>query len=66
MAFLLELKENFSKFFNKYDVYLVPAFKFAAAFISFCLLNLSIGYMDKLKNPLISLFVSVICAFLPS
>lgn len=66
MAFLLELKENLRKIFNKYDVYLVPAFKFAAAFISFCLLNLSIGYMDKLKNPLIALFLSVICAFLPS
>ena len=28
MAALLELKENFKRFYNKYDTYLVPALKF--------------------------------------
>lgn len=66
MVYLLELKENFKKFYSKYDVYLVPVLKFLMAFVSFCMLNASIGYMTKLKNPLIALAVSVVCAFLPN
>lgn len=66
MIFLLELKENLKKFFNKYDAYIIPALKFVIAFVSFCMLNMSIGYMNKIKNPVIALMLSVICAFLPS
>lgn len=66
MIYLLELKENFKKIYNKYDVYLIPATKFVLALVSFLLLNMSIGYMSKLKNPLIAVFLAVICAFLPS
>lgn len=66
MVFLLELKEGFKKFYNKYDVYIVPAMKFLMAFLSFIFLNTTIGYMSKLKNPVIALVVSIICAFLPN
>ena len=51
MVFLLELKEGFKKFYNKYDTYLVPAVRFVMALVSFLMLNASIGYMSKLKNP---------------
>jgi len=50
MTFLLELKDNINKFYNKHNVYLVPALKFVVAFISFLLLNVQIGYMTVLKN----------------
>lgn len=66
MAVLLELKEKFKEFYNKYDVYVVPAGKFIIALISFLMLNLSIGYMSKLSNPLIAVMLSVLCAFLPN
>lgn len=66
MIFLLELKESMKKIYNKYDVYLVPAVKFLMAFLSFCMLNISIGYMTKLKNPVIALVAAALCAFLPS
>ncbi|MDO5402017.1 MAG: hypothetical protein Q4F11_01135 [Eubacteriales bacterium] len=66
MAVLLELKEKIKNFYNKYDVYAVPAFKFIIALISFIMLNSSIGYMSKLKNPLIAVMLSVLCAFLPN
>ncbi|MDD3239179.1 MAG: hypothetical protein PHW47_03665 [Lachnospira sp.] len=66
MAFLLELKEKIKDFYNKYDVYAVPAGKFIIALISFLMLNFSIGYMSKLKNPLIAVILSVLCAFLPN
>ncbi|MDO5381592.1 MAG: hypothetical protein Q4F06_02585 [Eubacteriales bacterium] len=66
MAFLLELKEKIRKVYNKYDTYIVPAMKFIIAFVSFMMINGSIGYMAKLKNPLIALLLSVLCAFLPN
>lgn len=65
MAALLEFKEKFKRFYNKYDTYLVPALKFIVALISFIMLNASIGYMEKLNNPVIAILISVICAFLP-
>ncbi len=66
MVYLLELKETLKKIYNKYDTYIVPAVKFLVAFVSFLMLNASIGYMARLKNPLIALLISVICAFLPN
>ena len=39
MAVLLELKENFKRFYNKYDIYIVPVAKFIAALVSFLMLN---------------------------
>ena len=65
MAVLLEFKEKFRRFYNKYDAYLVPALKFIVALVSFIMLNASIGYMEKLNNPVIAILISVICAFLP-
>jgi len=60
MAVLLELKENFKRFYNKYDIYIVPVAKFIAALVSFLMLNASIGYMDKLNSPIIAVLVSVL------
>ncbi len=65
MAVLLEFKEKFKRFYNKYDTYLVPVLKFLVALISFIILNASIGYMEKLNNPVIAALISVVCAFLP-
>lgn len=66
MAFLLDLKESFKKFYNRYNTYIIPASKFLIALISFIMINASIGYMDKLKNPVFAIMLSVVCAFLPS
>jgi hypothetical protein len=66
MVFLLELKEKFKNIYNKYDAYLVPAVKFVLALVSFLMLNISIGYMTKIKNPLIAILLSLVCAFLPN
>lgn len=66
MIFLLELKENIKRFFNKYDIYIIPTAKFILAFISFMILNASIGYMTKLSNHVIALLLSLACAFVPS
>ena len=50
MVFLLELKEGFKKFYNKYDTYLVPAVRFVMALVSFLMLNASIGCIDCTGN----------------
>ncbi len=55
MMTFIGVKDNINKFYNKHNVYLVPALKFVVAFISFLLLNVQIGYMTVLKNPLIAL-----------
>ena len=39
MAFLLELKESFKKFYNRYNTYVVPASKFIIALICFIMIN---------------------------
>ena len=65
MAFLLEFKERFKTFYNKYNTYIVPTARFIIALISFLMINASIGYMDKLKNPIFAILLSVVCAFLP-
>jgi len=66
MVALLEIKEKVKKIFGLYDVYIIPGAKFLMSLISISLLNGSIGYMSKIKNPLIAVFVSILCAFLPN
>lgn len=66
MVILLELKEKFKLFYNKYNTYIVPVAKFILALISFLMINMNIGYMTKIKNPLIAVLLSIICAFLPN
>ena len=39
MAFLLELKEGFKKFYNRYNTYIVPASKFIIALICFIMIT---------------------------
>jgi len=65
MIFLLELKEKIKKVFNRYNTYIIPAVKFVIALVSMILLNIYIGYMPILKNPVVAPAVAVVCAFLP-
>lgn len=65
MASILELKEKLNNFYNRYNQYIVPAVRFLVAFVSLMMLNISIGYNQTLKNPIIALALSVVCAFLP-
>lgn len=66
MEFLLELKENIRRIYSRFDKFIVPAIRFFIALVSFLMLNSNIGYMAKIKNPLIAIILSIVCAFLPS
>ncbi len=65
MIYLLVLKEKVKKLYNKYNMFVLPAVKFILALVSIILLNVNIGYMSQLKNPLVVVGVSLVCAFLP-
>ena len=43
MAFLLELKESFKKFYNRYNTYVVPASKLNIAMKCFIMNNTTNG-----------------------
>lgn len=65
MIELLVFKEKLKAFYGKYDRYITPVIKFVLAFSTFYLLNQNIGFMAKLKNPMIPLLLGILCAFLP-
>ncbi len=65
MATLLEIKGFIKRFYEGKDVYVKPVLKFILAMVNFQLLNSKIGFMQQLRNPLISVVLSLICALLP-
>ena len=66
MTTLLEVRENLRNFYNKYEIYITPFLKFILALISLVTINLNVGYMSKLANPVIVLVVALMCSFLPT
>ena len=52
-------------FYGKYEAVLTAVVKFAVSVTAFWMLNDSIGYMEKLKNPVVWLSMSLVCSFLP-
>ncbi|MCI8607036.1 MAG: ABC transporter permease [Hungatella sp.] len=65
MMALLEFREMLRSFYGKYDAVLTAVVKFAVSVTAFWMLNDSIGYMEKLKNPVVWLSMSLVCSFLP-
>ncbi len=65
MMALLEFREKLRSFYGRCDTILIPLIKFAVSLIAFWILNSSIGYMEKLKNPAVWLLLSAVCSFLP-
>ena len=65
MTTLLELREKIKIFMGKYDIYIIPLMKFLLALIAFTMINGSVGFMEKAKNPAISLILALMCSFLP-
>ena len=53
MIGLLVFKEKLKQFYGKYNIYIVPVVRFLVGFLTFWLINANVGFMTKLKNPLI-------------
>ena len=65
MTGLLELREYLKQSYAKYEVYLKPCVIFLMALVSLIAINVSMGYMNVLKNPAIVLVVALMCSFMP-
>lgn len=65
MMVLLVLKERLKSFYGKYAAFVNGAIKFILSMVTLTLLNQNVGFMTKLKNPLLVAAISVACAFLP-
>ena len=65
MTSLLVAKQYLKKFYGRYEVYLIPLWKFLLAFISLILINGKLGFMEKIDKMTIVLIVALMCSFMP-
>ena len=65
MIGLLVFKEKLKQFYEKYNIYIVPVVRFLVGFLTFWLINANVGFMTKLKNPLIPVVMGLIASFIP-
>lgn len=65
MTSLLLFKEYLKGFYNKYSYGIQPVIRFLFALSIFMALNMNIGYMTRLTNPLVTLLLCLVCAVLP-
>ena len=65
MTNLLVLREQLKKFYGKYEIDITPVCKFLVAFISFIMINQTIGYMSALNSIAVVLILALLCSFLP-
>lgn len=65
MSNLFVLKEQLQTFYAKYSKGIDKLVQLLLAFIVFYLINSKMGFMEGLTNPVITVVLAVICAFLP-
>ncbi len=65
MTKLLELRERIRDFYGKYEIYIKPVTRFIIALTAFLMINGNIGYMSRLKNPVVAIVLALPCTFLP-
>jgi hypothetical protein len=65
MSSLLEMRENLRNFYSRNEVYLLPLLKCVFALTTLMVLNMNLGYMTKINNPILVLLIALMCSFLP-
>jgi len=63
---LLVFRERVKSFYQKNDMYIIPAIKFIFALITFLVINKKIGYDARLESIPVVLGLSLLCAFMPT
>ncbi len=66
MDALLRAKQLLTRFYTRFEAYIVPVLKFLAMMFALIFINSSVGFMSKLKNPAIVLILSLLCSFMPT
>lgn len=65
MTAILELKEKLVRFYGKNEAYLLPVIRFILAFVVFLMINLNIGYMERISSIPVALILALLCSILP-
>lgn len=65
MTGLLVLREQIKILCGKYEVYLIPVGKFLSALVTFIIINMNLGYMEKLAKVPLAVIFALLCSFLP-
>ena len=65
MMGLLVFKEKLRSFYGKYSLYIIPLIKFVVGFAAFYLINSNVGFMAKLKNPLVPVIMGLVASIVP-
>lgn len=65
MTTLLECREWLKRMYGKYSLYIRAAIRFVTSLAVFLLITYKMGYMTRLKNPVIPLLMALVCTFLP-
>jgi len=65
MTQLLLMKETIKNFIGRYEIYLKPLGKFLLSLLTFVIINVSTGYMERLKSFSIVMILALMCSFMP-
>ena len=66
MESLLVIKQQLTRFYTRFEAYIVPVLKFLAMLFAQMFIASGVGFMTKLKNPAIVLILALLCSFLPA
>ena len=65
MMGLLVFKEKLKQLYGKYNRYMIPAVKFLLGALAFFLISSNVGFMARLKNPLVPVVMGLVAAVVP-
>lgn len=65
MTSLLVAKQYIRKFYGKYEIFLVPLWKFVIAFICLMQINARLWYMERINKMTAVLVIALMCSFMP-
>lgn len=65
MIVLLEIKERLKLFYGRFAAPVDAGMKFCVSLVALVLMNSNLGYLEKLKNPLVMAGLALFCAFVP-
>lgn len=65
MSKVYEIKDKVLKFWAEYDTYLKIVYKFIIAMVLFCMINATVGFMDRINSLPIALLLALVCCILP-
>lgn len=65
MTKLLEIKERVFRFWGEYETYLKFVYKFIIALALFCIINGSVGFMERISTFPVALLLALVCCLLP-